>query len=716
MLRKHLSLLVVMGFLLPLGKLSAQYIDSLKQQLEVYKDDTTRAQILNRLADHYYHKDAALARIYAEECAVLSEKLGYTTGEADSRFYLTYINFYQSKDSMALVEAEKTISLYDQLGQKNYMADTYYIKGAIQGFTDDPEGAKASYERCLELSKPIDYFEGITSAYKGLGDLYESEGKYQEALEMYQKNLDLGYEHNLTDSQLAGHNDLGRIYDQMGNAEEGLKNYIACLELAQKVNQTRFIAGASNNIASIHFYQKNYPKSIDYADIALEAFKALNDRRGIAGALQTLGNNQYQLGNIDEAQEYYQASLVENEAANNQRGLSFSYHNIARVYAKKEDWPQAVENYEKSLAIRQNIGYKLGITESQAALAQIKMKQGKPLEALPLFENGLEISRSIGAKYKIRDRLADLANCMEQLGRYPQAYAYQKELKIYQDSLFNEDQNKTIAEMQTRFDTEQKEKQLLAQENNILQLAVDKSRLEKQRNYTIAGALFLGLLGFFGYRINSVIKDRNDKKAFAEALIYAQEEEERKRIAQDLHDGVGQSLLLLKKQLKVTHTITMDNTRTISDTLEEVRTISRDLHPFQLEKLGLVAALESQIKRVSDSTGLFISKELDPVNDHLSPQAQIQLFRTIQEALNNVVKHAEASAAQVQMKIEGSEILVTIRDNGKGFDSEIAVAKLKSLGLKTMNERIQSLGGQFKIEKNDPQGSIIRIRLPQNQV
>ncbi|GAB5554160.1 MAG: hypothetical protein Sapg2KO_37510 [Saprospiraceae bacterium] len=692
--------------------MSAQYIDSLKQQLEVYKDDTTRAQILNRLADHYYQKDAALARIYAEECSVLSEKLGYTSGEADSRFYLTYINYFQAKDSMALVEAEKTIALYEKLGQYNYMADTYYIKGAIQGFTDDPEGAKESYKKCLELSKPIDYFIGITSAYKGLGDLLESEGKYQEALEMYQENLDLAYEHNLTDSQLSGHNDLGRIYDQMGNAEEGLKNYITCLELAQKVNNPRFIAGASQNIASIHFYQKNYPKSIEYADIGLEASKALNDRRGIAGALQTLGNNQYRLGNIDKAQEYYQASLVENEAANNQRGLSFSYHNIARVYAKKEDWPQAVENYQKSLAIRQKIGYKLGITESQAALGQIKMKQGKPLEALPLFENGLEISRSIGAKYKIRDRLADLAKCMEQLGRYQQAYAYQKELKVFQDSLFNEDQNKKIAEMQTQYDTEQKEKQLLAQENDILRLDADKSRLEKQRNYTLGGALFLGLLGFFGYRINSVIKDRNDKKAFAEALIYAQEEE-RKRIAQDLHDGVGQSLLLLKKQLQVTHTITMDNTRTISDTLEEVRTISRDLHPFQLEKLGLVAALESQIKRVADSTGLFISKELDPVNQLLSPQAEIQVFRTIQEALNNVVKHAEASAAQVHMKIEGKEILVTIRDNGKGFDSEVAIAKMKSLGLKTMNERIQSLGGQFKIEKNEPQGSVIRIRLPQ---
>jgi signal transduction histidine kinase len=135
-----------------------------------------------------------------------------------------------------------------------------------------------------------------------------------------------------------------------------------------------------------------------------------------------------------------------------------------------------------------------------------------------------------------------------------------------------------------------------------------------------------------------------------------------------------------------------------------------------LEKLGLVAALESQLKRVADSTDLFISKELDPVDALLIPQAKIQIFRTVQEALNNIVKHAAASAAQVQLKKDEKEILLTIRDNGKGFDTELAVAKMKSLGLKTMNERIQSLGGQFRIEPNEPQGTVIRIRLPQNQI
>ena len=713
--RRFLFVLFGLFFFVQAGSLSDQYIDSLKQQLELHKEDTMRVRVLNELTEHFYVRDAAIARTYAEESLALSEKLDYVFGQAESRFYLIYINFFQAKDSMALVEAEKTISLYKRLALNDYLADTYYIQGAIKGILGDAAGAKEDYEICLELSEPIDYFGGINAANKGLGDLFESEGKYQEALEKYKNNLEISTAHNLTNSQLSDYNDVGRIYDQMGNAEEGLKYYIACLELAQQENQPRYIAGASKNIATIHHYQKNYPKSMEYAQIALKAFDELGNRKGKAEAMQTLGNNQYFQGNDEEALKYFQASLVENEAANSQRGLSFSYYNIAKVYAKREEWALAIENHEKSLAIRQQIGYKLGITESQSALGQIKMKQGKPLEALPLFKEAVDISRAIGAKYKIRDRLADLANCTGQLGRYSQAYAYQKELKVYQDSLFNEDQNQKIAAMQTRFDTEQKEKQLLEQENSILRLASDKNRLQKQRNYTLGGALFFSLLGFFGYRINSVIKDRNDRKAFAEALIYAQEEE-RKRIARDLHDGVGQSLLLLKKQLQVTHTITIDNTKTISNTLEEVRAISRDLHPFQLEKLGLVAALESQIRRVADSTGLFITKELDPVNDLLSPQAQIQLFRTVQEALNNIVKHAEATAAQVQIKQEGKEILVTIRDNGKGFDAEIAVAKMKSLGLKTMNERIQSLGGQFKIEGNDPQGTVIHIRLPQNQV
>lgn len=133
---------------------------------------------------------------------------------------------------------------------------------------------------------------------------------------------------------------------------------------------------------------------------------------------------------------------------------------------------------------------------------------------------------------------------------------------------------------------------------------------------------------FLAFRFYQIRKERNDKVEFTEALLYAQEEE-RKRIARDLHDGVGQSLLLIKRQLKENHLVTLESRSMISDTLDEVRSISRNLHPFQLEQLGLTSAIENTFENVEQSTGLFISKEIDNVDDGLSAKAQIHVFRVV---------------------------------------------------------------------------------------
>lgn len=219
------------------------------------------------------------------------------------------------------------------------------------------------------------------------------------------------------------------------------------------------------------------------------------------------------------------------------------------------------------------------------------------------------------------------------------------------------------------------------------------------------------LYGFIKWRLSKLQRERNDKIAFAEALIFAQEEE-RKRIARDLHDGIGQSLLLIKKQLVTTHEVTQENQQLITDTLEEIRTISRDLHPFQLEKFGLTIAINEVIQKVEQSTDLFISKEIDNIDKLLDEKGEINLYRTIQEALNNIVKHSAATAAKITIQKTTKELIVNIQDNGKGFDHELAIITSKSLGLRTMYERISAIGGKFKLIKGTPKGTIISLTIP----
>jgi signal transduction histidine kinase len=267
-----------------------------------------------------------------------------------------------------------------------------------------------------------------------------------------------------------------------------------------------------------------------------------------------------------------------------------------------------------------------------------------------------------------------------------------------------QDTKNAIADAETKYRTAEKEKQ-------ILELEITNEKISSQRNYIMSGGLLLSLFGFFGYRLNKVQKDRNDKKAFAEALIYAQEEE-RKRIARDLHDGVGQSLLLIKKQLSENTGVTLENQRMISDTLEEVRSISQDLHPFQLEKFGLTNTINDMVDKVEKSTDIFVTKEMDDIDNILPPKAEIHLYRTIQEALSNILKHAGATAAKVSIKNKPAGLEVVIQDNGKGFDLEMAVVASKSLGIKTMHERISSIGGHLKISHGENGGTQININIP----
>ena len=213
------------------------------------------------------------------------------------------------------------------------------------------------------------------------------------------------------------------------------------------------------------------------------------------------------------------------------------------------------------------------------------------------------------------------------------------------------------------------------------------------------------------WRLEKLRKERNSQREFSEALIFAQEEE-RRRIARDLHDGIGQSLLLIKKNIDSAKASIADNRNLVTNTLEEVRSISQNLHPFKLEKFGLTTAIEDVVNQMTHSTDLFVSKEIENIDGLLNPKAEINVFRTVQEAINNVIKHSGATATKISIATSNTEILITIQDNGKGFDFEEALTGTKSLGLKTMSERISSIGGKLSFDHISPQGTLVDIRIP----
>ena len=280
----------------------------------------------------------------------------------------------------------------------------------------------------------------------------------------------------------------------------------------------------------------------------------------------------------------------------------------------------------------------------------------------------------------------------KQMDNFSNANILLEEISAYDLRTGNIERNKAIAEIDAQY-------QLVKKEKKIIELGITNTKTERQRNAITLGALLLSIFAFLTFIFVKARRERNDKIQFTEALISAQEEE-RKRISRDLHDGVGQSLLLMKRQMVSNHEVTIENQQMISDTLEEVRTISRDLHPFQLEKFGITASINNVIEKVERSTELFISKEIINIDAFILKRNQIHVFRAIQEGLNNIIKHAEATAARITIVEKGTELVMKIADNGKGYDHGSALIKSKSLGLRTMQERISSIGGRLKTNQN----------------
>ena len=201
--------------------------------------------------------------------------------------------------------------------------------------------------------------------------------------------------------------------------------------------------------------------------------------------------------------------------------------------------------------------------------------------------------------------------------------------------------------------------------------------------------------------------------------LIASQEAERTRIARELHDGLGQNLLLIKNrvQIEIGRTTLSEDLRQelqdisnlASQAITEVRQISHGLHPHQLELLGLNRALQALIYNAGESSGIAISGKFDSVDDVFPHAAATNVYRIVQESLNNILKHSRATNARISLERDVHEVLLKIEDDGCGFQ---AGENAKGLGLKNITERVRMLGGKIKLDTQLEKGTQIEITIP----
>jgi signal transduction histidine kinase len=300
------------------------------------------------------------------------------------------------------------------------------------------------------------------------------------------------------------------------------------------------------------------------------------------------------------------------------------------------------------------------------------------------------------------------------------AYYFHVLYAVMKDSIVNEATYREIQQMQSRYDLQKKDQEI----------AMQQAELEQQqfeRNALIIAFLFLVVIMFLLYNRYRL----KQKNKFQAELTYQQNElfntivtfqdSERQRIAQDIHDSVGSVLSAAKLQLSsledIKGKLSDDNQKSydaaitlLDQATQELRNISHNIMPAALSRLGLVAALENLIEKISTYAGVQINFNVHGFRERLSEKTEIGIYPVVLELINNVLKHAHASEATVQLVKHPSYINITVEDNGQGFDVKTQTGD--GIGLKNVMSRIQYLKGSINIDSEAGQGTSIMIDIP----
>jgi signal transduction histidine kinase len=224
-------------------------------------------------------------------------------------------------------------------------------------------------------------------------------------------------------------------------------------------------------------------------------------------------------------------------------------------------------------------------------------------------------------------------------------------------------------------------------------------------------------------RVRRLQREQALQAAFSQKLIQSQEAE-RKRIAYGLHGSLAQDLLVLKNEALLGANLAREDSperkkfdeisEKTSKALEDVREIAHHLRPYHLDRLGLTDAIEFMVEKVGASSNIRFSVEIDAVDGIFSKEADMNLYRIIEEGINNIIKHSGATIANLSLKRDGRRVQLTISDNGKGFasgPSTSADSPVRGFGLTGIAERVRMLGGEETIHSVPGQGTTITINV-----
>ena len=389
----------------------------------------------------------------------------------------------------------------------------------------------------LSLAEKIDFKPGIADAFQLLGTVKYNSGDYKKALEFYLKAIAIS--EGLGDKKNVGtnYNSIGNIYAQKGDYDNAIEFYIKALTMKEKLGDKKGMASGYGNIGNIHYLKNNYNKAIEYYTKDLQIFTELGNKKGMADSYNNIGLVHAAKHNLGKALEFYFKDMEITIELGDKQGIADSYGNIGLIYSEKKDFDIALEYYLKSLSIREELDDKNGIADSYNNIGVTYLKQKRINDARQFLSQSLEIARLINSKPNVVIAYYWLAACDSAAENYKSAY---QDFKLYsrtKDSVMNDESNALISELQTKYETETKQKEIeLLNKDKEKQAAISVEESKQQKIiliFVLSGlitAIGFALFIFRGYKQkqkanltlaekNEIIEEKN--KDITDSIRYA---------------------------------------------------------------------------------------------------------------------------------------------------------------------------------------------------
>ncbi|NOT75576.1 MAG: tetratricopeptide repeat protein [Cyclobacteriaceae bacterium] len=577
----------------------------------------------------------------------------------------------------------------------------------------------------LSLAKEAKLKDLEAEALTYVGVTHEAQGNYGEALTFELEALAIRRKLGDDSRTAKTLNDIGIIYDEKGDYQTSLEYYFEARRIFERLKDASKTAMVITNIGIVLKAQKEFKKVIVLYHEARAIYVSINNKFGIAACDANLGSVYLILDQNDSALYYSLRASREFEEQNVRQFLPSTLCNAGLAYDKIGQQSNARDYMQRALKLNEEYGNKKEIADVLIRLAGIDRRTGMIASGFANVEKGLAIAQKIGASEQILMARQELSQLNEAKGNYKEAYEEHLRYVSAKDSVFEQEKSKQIAELQTRYETEKKESeiQLLTQENELK----DFHLLRTQFITALLAVLLIALFGIsYLWRNRVKLKQQAElestkallKDAQLQAVITSQEEE-RRRFAADLHDGMGQMISALRLNLsnepvpasKVEEAVDILNEMNV-----EIRKIAFNLMPQVLMNSGLTEALTEFANRINRTGKIQVSIQAFDVNPQMSAQQKIALYRICQEWVNNILKYSSATRISLQLVQHEDELVTIIEDNGKGFDPATLISS-QGNGWKNINSRLGLIKGTIEIDSTaGSEGTTVIITVPEEQI